>query len=134
MPLPVREHFYQTLAEQGAILVDRIQSLDHMPFEPKALHAFAAKCKDAGAQLLLCTEKDRVKLLGLEELPLPLASVKSSLSIEAGAEEWQRFISRNKSSVVKKIARGSPRSYTLAGFYISYFTLFNSLSILFCPV
>jgi tetraacyldisaccharide 4'-kinase len=90
------EHFYHTLIAEGALLVDSAEESDHMYFESRRLRAFSDTCKAAGAQLLLCTEKDRVKLMEIGELSLPLASVKTSLSIVAGADQWQQFIAKVK--------------------------------------
>jgi tetraacyldisaccharide 4'-kinase len=95
------EHFYKTVEGQGAILVERLALADHRPFDSQTLHNFAARCQEQGVQLLLCTEKDRVKLPSFEGLPLPIASVKISLSIVEGEGAWRDFISQVKKQLAQ---------------------------------
>ena len=48
--------------------MDSAFAADHMSLEPTALAAFAEECKEKGAEMLLCTEKDKVKLADLQKL------------------------------------------------------------------
>jgi hypothetical protein len=55
------------------------------------LATFAASCRAKGAEVLLCTEKDFVKLDG-EPVGLDIVPVAVALRIVAGQEHWEHLI------------------------------------------
>jgi tetraacyldisaccharide-1-P 4'-kinase len=65
---------------------------DHVAPRQQELEAFAATCKERGADLLLCTEKDWVKLPVENNKYLPIIPVKVRLQIIAGQEHWDKTI------------------------------------------
>lgn len=91
------DYFHTTILGQGAHVISNFYNPDHIAFKPEALAAFAQASKAQGAELLLCTEKDRVKITDLEPLALPIAWVKIELILVEGKEEWQEFIQKTKS-------------------------------------
>ena len=97
------EYFRQTVLEQGAQVVDSAFVADHKSLEPALLAAFASQCKEKGAEILLCTEKDKVKIVGPQELALPLAWVKMCLNLVEGQEEWRLFMDKVKADLKRRI-------------------------------
>lgn len=97
------EYFQDTVIQQGATVVDSFFTADHMGLEPRTLADFAERCKQKGAELLLCTEKDRVKLVNIKSLPLPVAWIKMRLRLVEGEEEWRSFIERTKAALRRRI-------------------------------
>jgi tetraacyldisaccharide 4'-kinase len=97
------EYFYKTVSEEGAEIVDSVFTSDHMSLDFPTLEAFAVQCKEKGAELLLCTEKDKVKILDLPKLALPVAWIKMRLKLIAGQEEWDHFVDRVKSDLRSRI-------------------------------
>lgn len=95
------EYFDRTICEQGGTVVDSMLGADHMGFEPAALVEFAKQCQDKGAELLICTEKDKVKLSSIPETVLPIAWLKMRLNIVEGKEEWESFIKEIKEHLPK---------------------------------
>lgn len=90
------EYFERTVMALGADIVDHALAPDHKGFESQTLASFALQCKEKGASLLLCTEKDKVKIDGRLQLALPVAWVKMRLTLVEGEEEWRAFVERVK--------------------------------------
>lgn len=80
---------FQIVVESlGARVVEKWYFPDHFPIDRAELEKFAHRSKTSGAQLLLCTEKDRVKWSGWQLQNLPVAWLKIELSILKGHEHW----------------------------------------------
>lgn len=78
------ERFLQTLKEAGAEVVESMTAFDHALFSKQDLSLFSKKCKAKGAELLVCTEKDAIKLHGSLDLELPILTLKTELKIFSG--------------------------------------------------
>jgi len=90
------EYFQHTVTEMGAEMIASIAAPDHKRFKKGQLEIFAAHCKDKGAQFLVCTEKDKVKIDKDLKLPLPIVWVKMRLQLVQGNTEWSGFIAHIK--------------------------------------
>jgi tetraacyldisaccharide 4'-kinase len=88
------EYFRNTLKSSGAIVVDEMIVPDHMPFDMMRLEEFALRCKGNNAEVLVCTEKDRVKFSGLLDLILPVVWLKMKLSVVYGEDNWKTFTAK----------------------------------------
>jgi tetraacyldisaccharide 4'-kinase len=64
------KNFYNSLEEKGFELVEKFSLFDHSTFTIPQLISFSKVAKEKGAKVLICTEKDMVKLP--RELSLPL--------------------------------------------------------------
>lgn len=86
------ENFRRLVSNEGAVIVSEYYTPDHLSPAPAALMHFAERSAKMGAELLLCTEKDKVKLK--KEIPscVPIAWMKGNLSIVYGNEQWDQFI------------------------------------------
>lgn len=91
------EQFKETVKKQGAEIVASKFFSDHYPFDRDELASFAKLCKEKGAEMLVCTEKDYVKLVDPGKLAIPLVHVRMRLRIVAGAPHWHTFIAKAKS-------------------------------------
>jgi len=67
---------------------------DHEVPSLKKLVAFADQAKAKGADALICTEKDFLKLPSSLSLPLPLYQVRIEVDVTYGQEEWRLFLQR----------------------------------------
>lgn len=76
--------FVKTVVEEGAKVVESITALDHASFSQKELSLFSERCKEQGADLLVCTEKDAIKFSVPLELSLPVITLKTELKIFSG--------------------------------------------------
>ncbi|MEN9654802.1 MAG: tetraacyldisaccharide 4-kinase [Chlamydiota bacterium] len=84
--------FCTTVQNAKAHIVDLWRLADHEPVTDERLKAYAWSAKNKGASILLCTEKDAVKIDPDIELPLPVGVVEISLSIARGQDTWQKLI------------------------------------------
>ena len=88
------EQFYQMVEGQGAQLVARWSLPDHSAFEGSALERFVHRCEQAGAQAIVCTEKDAVKLT--TPLRLPLVPIPIRLKPLANEPVWEALVAKMK--------------------------------------
>jgi tetraacyldisaccharide 4'-kinase len=87
------ERFLKQIQASGAKIKVSLIKPDHEPFSVKELEELAQKSK---ADVLVCTEKDFVKL---ESTSLPIIPVPLELSITEGTEVWKQFINQIKAQV-----------------------------------
>lgn len=97
------EYFAQSVENQGAKIIGKCITSDHCAIDQLALDKFAKHCKGLGAELLLCTEKDRVKFGETLNLTLPVAWLKVELTIVEGADVWQTFVNKAKSDILRRM-------------------------------
>lgn len=86
--------FLSTLQKEGAIEVARWFLPDHERASPEALQAFSERCRKRGAELIVCTEKDAVKIPPTFSLSLPIAYLEMELEIVSGEEHWNKLIEK----------------------------------------
>ena len=85
--------FVKTVEELGAHVVATHFTADHRTMAEKELQKFAAISKERGATLLLCTEKDKVKLSKRDrDLPLPIVWLRATLEIVKNREFWLKAL------------------------------------------
>lgn len=93
------EYFRRTAQEMGAEVVAHYSKPDHTGFNQEELTSFAERCQDAGAELILCTEKDHVRFDAIPETSLPLAWIQMQLDLVQGEQEWKNFIGKAKADL-----------------------------------
>ncbi len=86
------DYFEETVKGLGANVIDRYVIADHEQFDLPALQQFAKESLRNGAKVLICTEKDKVKLIGNLSGSIRVAWVQVRLKITHGEENWQSFI------------------------------------------
>ena len=91
--------FLETVKGTGAEIVYEHYFSDHEGASISILEEIADKSREAGAELLLCTEKDWVKVVNKSEFSLPLAWVQISLEIVYGKDSWKQFLLKIKNKV-----------------------------------
>lgn len=97
------DYFVATVEGEGAKIVTNYYIPDHMEYDPDALALFAQQSKDQGAEVLICTEKDRVKLVESLELALPVLYIKMQLKFVEGKAQWDSFIQRAKIDLARRL-------------------------------
>jgi tetraacyldisaccharide 4'-kinase len=88
------ERFLQTVRDLKCEIVDTLFLNDHESVQDGRLKNFAKQCRDRGAEILLCTEKDHVKLHPNLSLCLDVVPVEIQLRLIAGKEHWENLISK----------------------------------------
>jgi tetraacyldisaccharide 4'-kinase len=82
------ERFIEALTAAGVHVVDVLTVLDHTRATEAELDAFANRCQKKGAERILCTMKDWVKL----PEDTPLTPVDMRLEIFSGHEHWDALL------------------------------------------
>jgi tetraacyldisaccharide 4'-kinase len=85
------ERFLQTVEEIGCNIVDHVFLPDHMPFTAQELNLFATRCREKTAEILLCTEKDWVKLPSFRSC-IPVIALRIELEVVEGHAIWQQML------------------------------------------
>ena len=96
------DYFEQTVLDLGCQIVGRHFIPDHMEYDPDALVRFSNQCLEQGAEVLVCTEKDRVNLTTLN-LSLPVMWVRMRLGFVEGQSQWDAFIERVKGDLARRL-------------------------------
>lgn len=97
------DYFENTVKGLQAQVVKSFVVADHMEYDTDALQLFAEKCAEEGADCMICTEKDRVKLVESLTLPLPVYWVKMGLKFVEGEAQWQSFVERVKGDLARRL-------------------------------
>lgn len=101
------DSFRATLQDLGAAIVEDYSISDHGHFELAGLRRFAEKAAKKGAEWLVCTEKDRVRLDQALVADLPIAWLKVRLEVVAGLPAWYAFLANAKQDVMTRIPKAS---------------------------
>jgi tetraacyldisaccharide 4'-kinase len=97
------DYFHQTIKQMGAEIVAAEFIPDHLAFTNEELKTFCQRCIGFGAEWILCTEKDYVKLDKDKLSEEPIAWLKMGLTIVEGEEHWQKFTAKAKEDIKKRI-------------------------------
>lgn len=86
--------FIETVRDLKSEIVDTLLLRDHGSLKQGQLETFAAHCRNLGAEALLCTAKDFVKLgcNSSASLPLEVIPVQIELGVCFGKEHWERLV------------------------------------------
>jgi tetraacyldisaccharide 4'-kinase len=80
------EGFHRALERLGAHLAARLVYPDHHPFSPSDVRHFLEAARAAGAEWIVTTEKDAVRLAGESPRPLPIYALRIRIEIEEGRQ------------------------------------------------
>ncbi len=98
------QRFFDALEAEGWQVVARLAFGDHHPFAPRDLARVAEAMRAAGAELLLTTEKDVMRLLPLRPLPAPVAWVPLSVEV-LPVEVFQSWLA-GRLAAARRVRRG----------------------------
>ena len=88
------ESFERFLREAGAQLVHVSRFLDHYRFTHEDLLEVFAGAEKAGAEFIVTTEKDAVRIAASERCPLPLYYLRLEIEILRGASDFQEAVGK----------------------------------------
>jgi tetraacyldisaccharide 4'-kinase len=108
------QRFVQTIEELGASVVASFFSPDHCLLTKRQMEQFSAFAAKRGATLLLCTEKDKVKLcpnsrdnldsgMPFQDLPLPIGWIRTTLEIVQNQHIWLKTVNEIKLLVSRQL-------------------------------
>ncbi len=93
------DQFLHTVQGLGADVVEELYFPDHTLCNSESLAAFGEKCRKSGAEMLLCSEKDKVKIAPDIKIGLPIGWVKIKIDIVEGNVIWENFINSIKNKL-----------------------------------
>jgi tetraacyldisaccharide 4'-kinase len=88
------ESFEKFLRDLGALLVGRERFLDHYRFDSEDLAELFTTAQREGAECLVTTEKDAVRIAENLECPLPLYYLRLEIEILRGAADFAEAVGR----------------------------------------
>jgi tetraacyldisaccharide 4'-kinase len=88
------ESFERFLREAGATLVHVRRFLDHYRFTHEDLVETYAQAAKAGAEFIVTTEKDAVRIPAAEGCPLPLYYLRLEIEILRGAKDFKEAVGK----------------------------------------
>lgn len=86
------DRFKDTLRNMGCDIILKEIKADHLPFTQEEIERLAILAHDQGAQCLVCTEKDRVKLPKDLKVSIPLVVAKIALKPTFGKHHLEKII------------------------------------------
>jgi len=86
------DSFFNTLLELGGEIREKWILPDHIGVAREELAHFAERCVERGCDILICSEKDGVKLPPHGNLPLPIGQLKAELQVVTGKEVYQTLL------------------------------------------
>lgn len=98
-------HFKETIESLKISVVDQLILPDHQTIDKKTLCEFAERCRQKGAEALICTEKDQVKLDQTLKISLPILWTQIAIEIIEGSSHWDHLIQK----ITHKIQNHSKR-------------------------
>jgi tetraacyldisaccharide 4'-kinase len=88
------ESFEKFLRDLGALIVARERFLDHYRYADEDFEALFALAKAEGAECLVTTEKDAVRIPANQAWPLPLFYLRLEIDIIRGAADFDEAVGR----------------------------------------
>ncbi len=88
------ESFEKILRDLGALVMGRERFLDHYRYTPEDIAGLFASARREGAECLVTTEKDAVRMPGLAGQPLPVYYLRLEIEIIRGAADFQEAVGR----------------------------------------
>ncbi|HMD62088.1 MAG TPA: tetraacyldisaccharide 4'-kinase [Opitutaceae bacterium] len=88
------ESFEKFLRDLGALLVGRERFLDHYRYEPEDLEELYDAAEREGAECLVTTEKDAVRISDAAGSPLPIYYLRLEIEIIRGAADFDEAVGR----------------------------------------
>lgn len=91
--IAVPASFERFLLNLGAELVEKEQFVDHHRFTQEELDLFFSRAQAAGAEFIVTTEKDAVRLPATLKTPIPLYYLRLEIEILKGDHDFEKAIS-----------------------------------------
>ena len=82
------------LEKQGAVIVERIHYADHHSYTQQEIIDFIIQAKKAGAEYIITTEKDAVRVPKIDRQDLKMLFLRIQIDILSGQENFEQCIKR----------------------------------------
>ncbi|MDN3509363.1 MAG: tetraacyldisaccharide 4'-kinase [Candidatus Neptunochlamydia sp.] len=99
------DSFFKTLSEMGGDIAQKWIFPDHIGPTKEELTLFAERCVESGCSIIVCSEKDWVKLPMDLELPMPIGYLKAELQVVIGKEHYEELLEKIQTILPRKELR-----------------------------
>ncbi len=96
------DSFFKTLFEIGGEIVEKWILPDHIGPTKEGLINFADRCLERGCDIIICSEKDWVKLPMDLDLPISLGFLKAELKVVSGKERYEHLLEKVQTLLPKR--------------------------------
>ena len=93
------DRFIQAVKNSGIQVIGQEIFVDHAPYYADEIIRMAEKYKSLGADFLICTEKDKVKIPEIPGLSLPIVWMKIKMKVVENEQGWINFIGKLRSDL-----------------------------------
>jgi tetraacyldisaccharide 4'-kinase len=101
------DRFIHTVKKCGVNVIGQELFKDHAPFYSEQIIQLANKYKSQGADMLICTEKDKVKIPEIPGLSLPIVWLKMQLKVVENEEDWKKFVNKLRVDLMNRSQKES---------------------------
>jgi len=88
------DSFVKTVLEMGGAVREKWTLPDHIGPKEDELKRFVEKCEERGCDIIICSEKDWVKLPKDGTYNLPIGYLKAEMEVVTGKDEYQGLLSK----------------------------------------
>jgi len=88
------DSFFTTVGEMGAEIGEKWILPDHIGAAQKTLNCFSNKCLKKGCEMIICSEKDWVKVKEKEALSIMFGCLYAELEVTHGQERYEALLNR----------------------------------------
>ena len=94
--------FFATVTEMGGEIIEKWILPDHIGPKKEEIKNFAERCIERGCDLILCSEKDWVKLPLDQHWPLPVGFLQAELIVVTGKERYDSLLKQIRTLIPRK--------------------------------
>ena len=94
--------FIETVKEMGAEVVDTLILQDHKSPKKEEARRFIDRCIERGCDLIICSEKDWIKLPTNIEWSIPIGFLKAEMKIVHGLDQYNNILKKIRSLTLKR--------------------------------
>lgn len=94
--------FFATVAEMGGEITEKWILPDHVGPSEKEMENFVDRCAQRGCDVIICSEKDYIKLPQETEWSLPVGFLKAELTVVTGKERYDALLHQIQLLISKK--------------------------------
>ncbi|MCB1106666.1 MAG: tetraacyldisaccharide 4'-kinase [Chlamydiia bacterium] len=96
------ESFFKTVGEMGGVVAEKWILPDHIGPTAESLNLFVQKCMERGCDIIVCSEKDWVKLSIDQDIPIPIGFLKAEMEVVTGKERYRALLDSVESLLLQK--------------------------------
>lgn len=94
--------FFATASEMGGEIVEKLILPDHVAPTEEEINHFIARCEERGCDIILCSEKDWVKIPLDLDWRLPIGFLKAEMHVACGVDRYDALLDHIRTLIPQK--------------------------------